>query len=572
MEKSRYSILSLSHRWHDAVYWLLLLAACLVFYWMNCLTPFKEDDMLHSLVIGELTHVQSLDDLMRSYVNKFLITNGRTSDMVAELFCGLLGKPLFNVLNTVMFGLLAHMVSLLSTGRRSLLAQAMLYGCIGTCYPVPGETMLWLAGSCNYLWTITGTLMVLYYLVHHRDTCPGWPKAILILLGAMIAGAGNESVSFGFLGGMGVYYAVNRSRIDRTVVITMLGYLLGVLLIMASPAAWERASDGGIAVDMPLLQLLTSRCYIVGSKMVTFITPVIACLVGVITLFGKGIKSLAASVWPYLMVFLMMVMLVFGMNPDRPYAGWVTVCLIITVMAVDVSLRRLPLLRAAIVVAGLALSSLTFARGIQALSAYRVIDQSVVGEIRNAPSQVVLRENPYKGYNRFVYPLPMKSDAYFPNEYTWRAYFDKENIQFVSDSVYQRYHTGRLLDGAVDMPFSSNRPALTGKVMAFPNQDYMVLPLHLDTIPTAYQVGMAYWSDPSQAITADEHEYRRRHALMTNGNPIGYYPLRYEGQVMMVLPLVSNRVDSMLLLLDYAGNETLTLYRDGLNDNCVARE
>lgn len=572
MEKSRYSILSLPSRWHDVAYWLLLLVACVVFYWMNCLTPFKEDDMLHSLVIGELTHVQSVGDLMRSYVNKFMITNGRSSDMVAELFCGLLGKPLFNVFNTVMFGLLAHMVSLLATGRRSLLAQVMLYACIGTCYPVPGETMLWLAGSCNYLWTIAGTLLLLYYLLSHQEAQLQWWKAILLLLGAMLAGAGNEAMSFGFLAGMCLYYAFNRSRIDRTVVVGMVGYLLGVLLIMASPAAWERASDGGIAVDMPLLQLLTSRCYIVGTKMLAFVFPALACLVGVIALFLKGVKSFRTSVWPYLLVMLILVMLVFGMNPDRPYAGLVTVSLIITVMALDVLLQRWWLMRLAVVACCLALSVVTFARGIKVLKDYKAFDEQVVNEIRNAPSQTILRESPYRGYSRFLYPLPMKSDAYFPNEYTWRAYFDKENVQFVSDSVYDRFHGGRLLDDAVEMPFTSNRPNLTGPVVAFPDQDYMILPLNLDTLPTAYQVGLAYWNDASQGLSPQEREYRRLHALMSSSDPFGYYPLRYDDKVVMILPLMDNRVDSMLLLLDYAGDETMTLYRVAPNPVTVKRK
>ena len=79
------------NRWHDVAYWGLMLVACAVFYWMNVLTPFKEDDMLHSMVIGDLTPINSVSDLLHCWWNKYLITNGRSSDMVAELFCGLLG-------------------------------------------------------------------------------------------------------------------------------------------------------------------------------------------------------------------------------------------------------------------------------------------------------------------------------------------------------------------------------------------------------------------------------------------------------------------------------------------------
>ena len=552
-------------RWHDVAYWALLLVACVVFYWMNVLTPFKEDDMLHSMVIGDLTHVRSLGDLLHSYWNKYFITNGRTSDMVAELFCGLLGKPLFNVLNALMFGLLAHVVSLLATGRRSLLAQTMLYACIGTCYPVPGETMLWLAGSCNYLWSITATLWLLYYMLHHSGQRLSWWRQVLLVIWAVLAGAGNEAMSFGFFGAMVLYFVFNRRQLDRVVLLAMTGYLLGLLLIVMSPAAWERASDGGIVVDMPLKELMLSRCHIIGEKMLRFVVPIVAFAVGIAALPWKGFKAFKASVWPYLLIMLTLVLFALGLIPERPYAPLVTVSLIIAVIAADVVLERWQWLRVAVVAACLAVSAYSFARGVMVLRDYKVHDERVVNEIRSAPAQAILRECPYKGYSRFLYPLPMKSDWFFPNEYTWRAYFDKENVQFVSDSVYERFHGGRLLDGAVEMPFTSDRPAIVGKPVAFPDQDYMIVPLQLDTLPTAYQVGKAFWNDSVQGLSAEEQAYRRQHALMSKSDPFGYYPLRYEGKVLMVLPLMGNKMTSVKLLLDYAGDEVVTLYRQGPN-------
>ena len=52
---------------------------------------------------------------------------------------------------------------------------------------------------------------------------------------------------------------------------------------------------------------------------------------------------------------------------------------------------------------------------------------------------------------------------------------------------------------------------------------------------------------------------------MSKSDPFGYYPLRYEGKVLMVLPLMGNQMTSMRLLLDYAGDEVVTLYRQGPN-------
>ncbi len=522
--------------------------------------------MVHSLVSGEWTHMQSFGDFLRSCWNKYFVLNGRTSDMMAELYCGLLGKPFFNVCNTMVFGLLAHVVSLLSTGRRSLLAQSMFYACVATCYPVPGETMLWLAGSCNYMWSITASLWLLYYLLHHNASRVRWIKLILLFMGAFLAGASNEAMSFAFLAGVACYYFFNHKLIDRSVITVMVGYLLGVVFLLLSPGIWQRASSGGIVVDMSFADLVFSRLFIVWEKMLLHKIPLAAIVIGIASLFIKGVKSLKGNLWTYLLMMMLFLLLTFGQNHERPYAPFVTVALVITIMAVDWVLKRWTwILRAAIIVACLAVSAYSFARGIRVLQDYKEYDQRVVNEIRSATSQAILRECPYKGYSRFLYPLPMKSDWFFPNEYTWRAFFDKENVQFVSDSVYERFNTGRLLDGAVEMPFTSDRPTVMDKLVAFADQDYMIMMLNLDTLPTAYQVGMAYWNDTTQALSEQEQTYRRQHALKTTSDPFGYYPLRYEDKVVMVLPLMDNRVERMKLLLDYAGDETIIVSRVGAN-------
>ena len=366
-----------------------------------------------------------------------------------------------------------------------------------------------------------------------------------------------------------LFYLLNRRSIDRTAVVGMAGYTLGALLIMASPAAWERAAGGGIAVDMPLLDLLQSRCFILGEKLLRFMVPVAALAIGIATWLWKGAKTLTASVWPYLLVMLLAVLFILGWIPERPYAPMVTVSLVITVLAADRLTRwqsstgdRLrAVLRIALVIASLGVSAFTFGRGITVLKEYQQLDEQVVNEIRSAPTQVILHECPFKHYNRFLYPLPMKSDWFFTNEYIWRAYFDKENVQFVPDSVYERFHGGRLLDGAIEMPFTSDRPALVGTLLGFPDQDYMVIPLAVDTLPTAYQVGKAFWDDATDVLSAQEKDFRRKHALQRSSDAFGYYPLRYDGKVLMVLPLVSDKVSRMELLLDYEGEEIVTIYR-----------
>ncbi len=561
---------SRADRWHDVAYWGLLLVACVTFYVMNCLTPFKEDDMLHSLVIGDLTHVNSMGDLFRSYCNKYMLLNGRSSDMLAELFCGLLGKPLFNVCNALVFAVLAHVVSLLATGHRSLLAQVMLYACIGTCYPVPGETLLWLAGSFNYLWTITASLVLLLYLLRHRNShLQGWKQALL-LVGAFLAGAGNEATSFAFLAAWVFFYLINRDRVDRVVVLALVGYALGALMILASPAAWHRAADGGIVVDLPFKELLMSRFYIVGEKMMHFVMPVVAWAVGLVCLLWKGPRYLLKNIWTYLLFFLTLLMLGLGMMLDRPYAPLATASLVIVIIAMHALTRRLWPIRALAVVVGLGLAAFTSSRGIGVLREYKAYEEQVISAVRAAPSQAILHEGQFCSYSRFLYPLGFQSNFYFTNEYIWKAYFDKENVQFVDDSVYRRFHENRLLDGAVEMPFTTDHPSLDGVVQAVPGQDYMIVPLKEDTVPTTYQVGIAIWSKSTANLTDEEYEFRRNHAMQSSGNPFGYYPLRYHGKVMLILPLPNDRDSCLVVPMHYREENEMRLIRTAPNPQSIS--
>lgn len=550
-------------RRHDIAYWILLAVACAVFYWMNVLTTFKEDDMLHSLVSGDLTHINTLGDLLHSYWNKYFILNGRTSDMVAEVFCSFLGKPVFNVCNTLVFALMVHLVSLLATGRRSLLAQALLYACIGTCFPVPGETLLWLAGSCNYLWTITASLALVYYLLHHRSAKIGWLKGLLLFLGAIVAGAGNEATSFAFVAAFVLYYLFNRKRLDQVSLMVVAGYTLGVLLIMGSPAAWNR-TGAYVVTDLPLLDLLHHRCSVTGPKMLYFVTPALSLLLAAIALPWKGLRPMKSNLWTYLLLCSVLLMFGFGLQMERPFASLAMVGLVIIINLLDYLLKRSKALRAALTVLCLLVSVWTWSQGITVMNQYRDYVGQVKQEVMDSPRQAVLHPRRFKASNRFVYALQFSSTDFFNNQYIWRYYYDKENVQFVPDSVYNRYYGGRLMDGAIAMPFKDDHGGLVEEVLAFPDQDYWLVSLKLDTVPNVYQVGRSFYRSEA-ALSPQERSTLVKDGDSTMCRIFCYYPLRYQDKVLYVLPPMGDNDSCVLVLLNLFGTDELRLLRTAPN-------
>ena len=537
-----------ARRWHDVAYWGLMVVACVVFYWMNVLTPFREDDMGFSLIEGEWTRMHTLLDLLRSHATHYANTNGRLADLVPELFAGLLGKSVFNVLNALVFVLMAHILSLLSTGRRSLLAASGFMAMVGTCYPVPGETMLWMAGSANYMWAITLSLMLVYVLQHHRGLRPSWWESMALFIGGVVAGGFNEATSLGFLGGLMLYYAVNHRLINRRVVIALSGYMLGIMFIVASPGAWNRVSTD-LAIDLSPGDLMSSRWYIFVEKMWKFYLPVGAFIIGIVALVVRRGRAVRQCVWTYILLVLASVMFSLGLTHERAYSPLVTVSFIIIIMVADSLLEHRPRWRLAAITIAAGLSIFTFARGIKMLNRYQAFYQQVENEIAASPSQAILRERQFEYYSRFIKLMNYMSTNYFAHEVVYCGYYGKENIQFVNDSIYRRFHEDRLLDGATLLPMMSDKPDITGDIFHTPGQDYMAVSLRTDTLPYTFQTARYYFTKADEALTSAERQRRQDYGLTSEFSPQGFFPIIYHGQRFLILPLPDSTVTRITIPL-----------------------
>lgn len=423
--------------------------------------------------------------------------------------------------------------------------------------------MLWLSGSFNYMWTVTAALWVIYYLQHHRRGKLGWLGGLLLLLGTFLAGAGNEATSFAFIAAMCLYYLFNRDRLDRNAVVALVGYALGVLLILGSPAGWRRVPSE-VITDMSMMDLLINRAHVLGDKLVHLVTPMLSIVLVVVALLRRRTKSLKTDVWPYLLLCSILLMAALGLTAQRPYAWLAMVSLIIVINALDALLRRVPVARLVVIVCCLAITAVSCAKGVKVMGQYKDYEDQVRQEIIDSPRQVVLHPRWFTTYNRFVYPLQFSSADFFNNHYIWRHYYNKENVQFVPDSVYNRFYEGRLLDGAVEMPFKDDHGGLVTRVVAFPDQDYMVASLKMDTVPKVYQVGRSFYR--SDAELTDQ----QRSSLQNVGDDptyslFCYYPLRYQDEVHFIIPVPSDNDTCLLLLLNQQGSDEMRLSRTAPN-------
>ncbi len=543
-----------SCKWDEVLYWVLLVGGCAVFLLMNIYTTIKEDDLFHSFIEdGSLRPIDSLSDVMRGWVAYYKY-DARLANVISFTFNGVLGKPVFNIFNTLVFGVMAHLLSRMSTGRNSAMVLAMLYTYMVTAMPVPGETLLWATAAFNYLWAFTASMLFIAYLLWHRNSHPGWLLGAVVLLLSFMAGGINEGTTLGVFGGLVVYYLFNRGKVDRAVAIAMVGYLMGVLLLITCPGAWDRAS-AEVTHESSLLGMMMERLSMLVKMSLRYATPVAASVVMVAALVKLGFKkALALSPWPWVLLALLGFAFVVGKPQPRLFFSVSMAGFVVMSMGLYALLQAKPWLRFAVVALGLLMCARYYPGNISTLKHYQEFFNQIDGEIKQNPGrQVVLEERIFSDYSRFIKYFNFESDNFLIREESLCFHYDKDNIQFVPENVYQRFFAGRLLDEADTMPFVSVDNCIEA-VVAVPGQDYMVVKMRQDTISRSYQIARAFKTDDTPLL------------------PVSFYPLLYHGRECLIFPLVDDEVGKLVFSPHSLEGEMVKLVRTAPNPAWAKRD
>ena len=162
---------------------LTFLGCVFIIFWiLNTLTPASlQDDILYKFAwtgIGraDLTKpIHSIGDVIVSQYYHYFYQNGRVvPHVLMQIFDGVFPKWVFNPINALAFCSLILLIVKVATGRLSLLHISITLFAILFFSPSFDETMLWMAGSFNYLWS---SVFALIYLLIIQNL---WNKNITI--------------------------------------------------------------------------------------------------------------------------------------------------------------------------------------------------------------------------------------------------------------------------------------------------------------------------------------------------------------------------------------------------------
>ena len=187
-----------------------------------------------------------------------------------------------------------------------------------------------------------------------------------------------------------------------------------------------------------------------------------------------------------------------------------------------------------------------YPRNIRTMRQYQTFFNEMEQRItQSGDSQVVLPVADFEDYSRFIKYFNFDSWNFLIREETLCHHYGKDNIQFVPDSVDDRYHTGRLLDGGVAAPFTAPDCDDVEAVLDFFDQNSMAVKMRQDTISHSYQFAQAYLADGTPCQF-----------------PVSYFPLLYQGNEYLIFPKIDDEDITRLVFSPYAlDGPTITLQR-----------
>lgn len=258
-------------KYRKQVFILILGVALMMIYVYNLLTPYWSDDYIYAF---EARQASSLWDLIKQQYGEYLSNSGRIIGQF-NIRLSLLGsKHIFNVINTGMFGALVLLMYGNIRRKKKYDILILLFVLLFLWrYTVDfGQTMLWICGSCNYLW---GSVFILGFVTLCRHLLENTDKIKYPLLAAtgvfffgVLAGWCNENTSGGGLL-LILLFAANdiwdrKKKGEKTIhpfmITAVAGMCCGILGMISAPGVRNRSETMSAGEYTGLVGLL-SRIY-----------------------------------------------------------------------------------------------------------------------------------------------------------------------------------------------------------------------------------------------------------------------------------------------------------------------
>lgn len=251
-------------------YLILWLLAVVLFYVLNAISPALRDDFTYQFMYKapgynfDYNHpIKTFGDVIQSQIPHYFNWGGRAIVHVfAQLFCGILGKGLYNIVAALMFGvwmlpfgkLCFPSIPKAYSGPMSMFATFVFWIYMG-------EPMVFYNGltfGLNYLYTSMLCLLFVYvFLNYKREENQGLIKYLLPVL-AFFAAWGHEAFTVGVGTLLSIWCITHLKRISKTQIVSFGIFCVGAAFLIFAPGNFARSGGVQSSIFASLQELLIS--------------------------------------------------------------------------------------------------------------------------------------------------------------------------------------------------------------------------------------------------------------------------------------------------------------------------
>jgi hypothetical protein len=333
---------------NKAIFIVMLMITFFYMLFLNSYTPLIADDYVYRFIFGTAIPVNSMGDIVTSQTTYYMTWGGRViAESLTQVFV-FLGKPIFNIANSICYIVFILGIYFNAVGRK--IKPIILLWVIILLWlfiPMFGQTVMWLTGSCNYLWC--GTLIILailpFRLFIEKQTLflKSFSFGIIMSPLFFLSGVTNENTAGGMILIMLLFcfvYYKQKIKIPYFAYTGLFFSICGFACMIFAPGNGMRVDNESAVKEVVAMvgsnPIVTRFAYFANN--LYMIMPVLIFVgVGLVILFNqKGKKGLIfPSVFIIAAAASMVVMLIPPKFPPRAMFGLVSFLIIAITMMMD---------------------------------------------------------------------------------------------------------------------------------------------------------------------------------------------------------------------------------------------
>ncbi|MEG1586463.1 MAG: DUF6056 family protein [Bacteroidales bacterium] len=425
----------------------------IIFWTLNHLIPMMSDDFVFHYFFYDIDvysdkKIESVSDFFQSLYNIYFEQNGRILNHAWILiFCGLLDKWVFNLVNSIIFGLTLFLTWKVLVPANSFFRQRIWILCLVLLFyfalvPIPGDTLFWISGATNYLWPTTFCLALIlyfegYFIPNGKTLSPAW-----IVLAGLFLGQSHELLSISVSGALFIWFITHPKQFKGNIRYFILSFWIASITVVFSPGIIKRA-DNTLDLSGDIFIRIKERIGIFGALILRSVTPAVLFFTMILFLLTKGKEKFILFIkQEQITVSIILINMLFLFTAKVPFFRGYYVVSVFSFILIIKSITHFKIFQnnRFIQISGIMAMLFCLFSVFTAATTYYGLSQyfeNISEQLKKSGPKAIIPVKEFNGKRHFM-PDAFIIDAnryHFTNRFM-SFYYGKEYIQFIPEETY----------------------------------------------------------------------------------------------------------------------------------------